>query len=89
MSKYFIANRELSQPGGTRSSTVTGISRANVRPSQVRFGDRDMQNVAPMYWYGGRINESTALDEATLISNQHTLDMIFQKQYPTPPVPEQ
>ncbi len=74
--------------GGTQTVgpiALTGIT-AN-SPSEIKFGDHNKENVQPMLWYGGRIDESTALSDSSILASFQSLSMFYQKLLLTPPGP--
>jgi hypothetical protein len=60
------------------TSTVPASSPllAVIKPTQVLYSSEDASLVAPMLWYGGRVDDSTATNAADLATSLHTLNFL-------------
>jgi hypothetical protein len=67
--------------GGAQVGAASGFAPAGpttipVRPVQVRYANFDFSSVAPMLWYGGRVNDSTAESFEELAESLQSLSFL-------------
>lgn len=56
-----------------------------VKPTEIRFGDHNKENIEAMLWYAGRIHDNEARTEAQMAQALINLEMIVAGSIPIPP----
>ena len=57
------------------SATLTGV---DIKPTEIRFGNEMMDNAEGMEWFGGKVDEATALTQSQVLASLRSLDFFPQ-----------